>query len=587
MVKWRRYPIDLLFHHAGSELLIVLRIAITFGLLCWSGAGLYAAVPPDVASGVTESPTKLVATCWGAAGCVSGSLHVLDTGNGQWMIDCGTIFPNDDEGEQDDVQNPGEGSSSLLPVDATAINALLLTHAHADHCGRVPLLVNSGFQEPIITTAATRLLLDPMLGGAVRFDRQQVRDWKWSERSRSKAQTTGRRLTMHWRQCRYAQQIAEHNLATWAGSSEEMESHLGQLHPGLQVRYCSACVQAEVDGILRHVHTVEYRTPIPLASGVRAGLLDAGHLPGSASVIVEVELGGKRLRVLFSGDLGNELSSIFTGPRPVPNVDAVFVEATYGDTRRSPDIVAERGLFRQRIAEAVERKNVVWIPCFALDRTQRILYELHLAQQERQLPGSLPIYCPSPTANIITRIYDENRRTGWFREEVAGDANAFSPREVLTTIPSYEKLPKPCIIVSTSNMTYTAWMRALLRRLLPETSTTIALVGYCEPTSATGRLKAGARELSINGQITPVAAQVHFFGCFSGHGDATDIDRWLGNIAPSAPIFLVHGGPEELSTRADQLRELGRRSVHIPERGRPIDLIEAIRASRGVPTPQM
>ena len=196
------------------------------------------------------------------------------------------------------------------------------------------------------------------------------------------------------------------------------------------------------------------------------------------------------MRVLFSGDLGSDLSPVLAGPRPAPNADAVFIEATYGATRRDEGIGREREQFRQLVGKALERGGVVWIPCFALDRTQRILYELRLAQQENRLPQSLPIYCPSPTAKEVTAIYRQNRRAGWFRPAVAADADAFSPSEILTTVPSHGNLPRPSIVISTSDITYTAWMRTLLRSLLPEASTTVILVGYGDPDTAAGRLKA-------------------------------------------------------------------------------------------------
>ncbi len=550
---------------------------VSLGLMLCHGDGLSAERSPGNASAAAQAPTRLVATCWGAAGRVSGSLHVLDTGNGRWMIDCGTFFP---DGEEDAAQHEAERLSASLPPGATEVSALLLTHAHADHSGRIPLLVNSGFDGPIFATQPTLLLLEPMLGNAVRFDRRQTRTWRWSERSRARARTSGRKMAVHWQDCRYAQSIAPQNLATATGSADELEETLRRTEPPVSPTLCRACVSTEVEAILGQVRSVPYQEAIRLAPGVRAGLLDAGHIPGSASVVVEVDLDGKRRRVLFSGDLGSDLSAVTAGPRPAPNVDAVFVEATYGTTRRGPDVASQREQFRRRVGEAVARGDVVWIPCFALDRTQRILYELRVAQQEGVLPESIPIYCPSPTAKEITAIYRDNLRAGWFRDEVAANAHAFSPGEIVTTVPSPSKLPRPCIIISTSDITYTEWMRTMLRALLPDASTTMMLVGYADAHSAAGQLKAGARELVIGGQPTPVAADIHSFGCFSGHGDAADIDRWLGNIDPAAPILLVHGGPEELQARAAELRERGRKNVHIPEQGIPIDLMELIRAGR-------
>ncbi|MDZ7619360.1 MAG: MBL fold metallo-hydrolase, partial [Patescibacteria group bacterium] len=151
----------------------ILRTMMTLGLLSWTIGQFAAAAPFEEGANAGEAPSKLVVTCWGAAGSISGSLHVLDTGNGRWMIDCGTVFaegPQTDGWEQDEVPSGSVARFTPIPVEAAGIDALLLTHAHADHCGRIPLLVNSGFRGPIIATSATAALLGPMLSNAVRFD---------------------------------------------------------------------------------------------------------------------------------------------------------------------------------------------------------------------------------------------------------------------------------------------------------------------------------------------------------------------------------------------------------------------------------
>ncbi len=224
------------------------------------------------------------------------------------------------------------------------------------------------------------------------------------------------------------------------------------------------------------------------------------------------------------------------------------------------------------MAEAVAHGGVVWIPCFSLDRTQKIFYELHLAQQEKLLPEKLPIYCPSPTAREVTALYKAHRQGGWFSPEIAADPLSFTPSEVHTTVPSAKRLPHPCIVISTSDILLTEWMRRLLSGLLPEPSTAVLLVSYQDPDSAGGLLKRGAAKLDIDGQSVPVRAKVQSFQCFTGHGDATDIDAWLADVPPTAAVVLVHGDKAELDARAVELRQQGRRRVIVARPGERIDL---------------
>lgn len=322
----------------------------------------------------------------------------------------------------------------------------------------------------------------------------------------------------------------------------------------------------------RLVRRWNYGAVIETAPGVRATFLDAGHIPGSASVLMEVTLGERMRRVLFSGDLGNGLSPLQPGPRPVPECDAAFIECTYGTVRREESVKRQRADFRRAVAEAVARGDVVWIPCFALDRTQKILYELHVAQREKLLPERLPIYCPSPTAKEVTAVYNEHRHDGWFGPEIAGDENAFAPNDVRGTVPSFQRLPRPCVILSTSDMLMAQWMRGLLVNLLPETLTSVFLVGYQDPGSAGDLLKQGVGEVEIDGGRVPVRAKVRAFQCFSGHGDSADIDAWLTNVSKQATLVLVHGGQEELKTRAEQLRRQGRGRIVIAKPGESLDL---------------
>jgi len=531
------------------------RTAYGVCLLFWATWLLLVAhVPAAVGAG----PSRATATVYGGAGRVSGSMTVLDTGNGRWMIDCGVFYPEGDEAGPERERRAAERSATL-PVEPAAIDAVVITHAHLDHFGRVPLLVDRGFRGPIYLARPTAELAGPMLEMQVRFDRARRRTWTWSKVSLERARASGRSLYVHWRPCPYRGKIAAENRQTAACSAGELAERFAGQEPPVRTYLCPSCSKEEVAAIRRQFRPLDYGRPREIAPGVVVTLLGAGHIPGSASVLFEISLPGGRRRVLFSGDLGSELSALFAGPRPAPEADVVFLEATYGTTRRDAKVAGERAAFRQAVGEAVGSGGIAWVPAFALDRTQKVFYELHLAQQEGRLSRDVPIYCPSPSARAITEIYREHRRAGWFREEVAADARAWQPGEVRKTVP--RQLPRPSILVSPNDMATAEWSERLMESLLPEASTWVLLVGYQDALSEGGKLKQGARQLEVAGRRVHVRARVRSFDCFSGHGDAADLDRWLAGVRRDARIVLVHGGREELRARAAELNAAGRKAV--------------------------
>jgi metallo-beta-lactamase family protein len=508
--------------------------------------------PVSASACPTTSP--ITVTVYGAAGRVSGSMSVLRAGPSRWMIDCGAFYPEENDCRPDREEQAARQSTEL-PVEPAAIQGLILTHAHLDHIGRVPLLVARGFQGPIYLSEATAELAEPMLQMQVHFDEARVRTWVWSKSSREKSAESGRSLYVHWQHCPFRQAMSDGNQETAVCSSKELASRFATTERPVRPYLCPSCAKEEVAAIRRLFHPLAYGQAKQIAPGVLLTLLDAGHIPGSASVLVDVTTPTGKRRLLFSGDLGNDLSALFAGPTPGPDADAVFVETTYGVTRRAAELRAERAAFRQAVAAVVRAEGVVWIPAFALDRTQKILYELHIAQRDGLLPTRLPIYCPSPTALTITELYRQHQRDGWFRREAAEDSLAWQPNEIRKTVPSH--LPRPSILISPSNMTTAAWSERQLANLLPQPSTAVFLVGYQDPFGEGGLLERGRVQLTVRGQTLPVRAQVRSFHGFSGHGDAADIDRWLSRVHRGATIVLVHGGPEALQNRSEQLKAHG------------------------------
>ncbi len=562
----------------------------------------YAVEPTPAVGKIASPPSRIVATVYGAAGEVAGSMSVLDTGNARWMIDCGALAP-EREGEKEKRPEPAAHQSAPLPVDGRSIAAVFLTHAHTDHVGRLPLLVEGGFRGPIYLTDATAELLPLMLRMQIRYDEGRPRNWTWSKQAYERARSGERPVTVHWHaDCPYRGAIAQENLQSARLSFDELAARFERQDQAVEATLCRRCGDAEVASIVALCRRVAYDKPTEVAPGVSVTLLYAGHIPGSASVLFEVRVEDKKRRVLFSGDVGNELSPLFAGPQPAPDVDAVFVETTYGPTFRDPSVQDERAQFRRSVGKVVDRGHVAWIPVFALDRTQKILHELRLAQQEGILSQRVPIYCTSSTALEITAIYRQHRQDGWFRDPVAGDPSAWTPEGLRKSAGLPKNLPRPSVLLTTSGMLDHGTSRTLISRLIPEKSATIFLVGYQDPASpggmlmkAAGLLREGTRDqasltrpaavppkdpskppaaavLELDGRQISMRAAVQYFRCFSGHGDAKDMDAWLSKIHRTATVILVHGGPWELTTRAEQLVKQGWRDVRIAKPGEPIEV---------------
>jgi metallo-beta-lactamase family protein len=254
------------------------------------------------------------------------------------MIDCGSSAP-EREGEKEDRPGPDAKQPAALPVDAASVAAVFLTHAHSDHVGRLPLLVEAGFRGPIYLTDATAELLPLMLRMQVRYDEARPRNWAWSKQAYERARSGERPVTVHWHaDCPYRGAISRENLDLARLSLGELTARFARQDPAVDASLCRRCGEAEVASIVALCRRVGYDKPMEVAQDVSVTMLYAGHIPGSASVFFEVRVGEKKRRVLFSGDVGNDLSPLFAGPRPAPDVDAVFVETTYGPTLRDPSV---------------------------------------------------------------------------------------------------------------------------------------------------------------------------------------------------------------------------------------------------------
>jgi metallo-beta-lactamase family protein len=454
----------------------------------------------------------------GADRDVTGSCHLIECAGKRVLIDCGLFQGSSDL---------AAGNAAPFGFDASAIDYVLLTHAHLDHCGRLPLLAKRGFHGEIITTAASR-----ELARLVMLDSAHLQE----EDAQARARKAARRGDTN-EQPLYSMTDALHSL-----------DYFGR--------------------------TATYGEPITLAPGLRATFLDAGHILGSASIHLELEEAGQRRTVLFSGDLGNPGHPLLRGPVTPPNADAVVMETTYGDRmHKSLDASVEE--LYVAILDTFNRGGNVVIPTFALERAQELLYFLRAGVEQSRLPASVQVYLDSPMAISATEIfrhhpecYDEKTAT-MFRDghdpfQLPG---LHFTRESASSI-AINNVRGGAIILAGSGMATGGRILHHLKHNLWRPECSVVFVGYAADGTTARRIIDGAKRVRILGEDIPVRARTYTINGFSAHADQAALLTWH-KATQAGRTFLVHG--EEGSMQRFAAKLSGTR-VEMPKLNDTFDL---------------
>lgn len=448
-------------------------------------------------------------TSHGAAEAVTGSCHLLEAGNERLLIDCG-LFQG---GAALEARN-----HQPLPFDPAALSHVLLTHAHLDHCGRLPLLVKQGFTGPILATAATVEIAKFILLDAAHVMHEDFVSQR--RRGRRRGELTPYPL------------YDEHDVL-------ETISRLNPI-PG-------------------------FNQPVTCGPGVQATFRNAGHILGSAFLELEVKNGAATERVTFSGDLGNpgrQVMPDYDLPHPC---DLVYCESTYGD-RLHRDSAASQAEFAHVIRHSLERGGNVIIPSFALERSQDVLFELKEMHQQRKLPQGTRVFLNSPLAINITRIYkrfSSNLGPDLQRLLNAGDDPfSFSGVEYVKTEQESRQLNElegRSIFIAGSGMCNGGRVVHHLKHNLWRPEASVVLVGY-QAKDTLGRLLVERHPtVRIHGEDIAVQAQVNTINGFSAHADQAALMRWLEGTQ-RAQVRLIHGESNGLNGLQSSLQAHGRRA---------------------------
>jgi metallo-beta-lactamase family protein len=460
-------------------------------------------------------------TVHGAAGTVTGSAYLVETDRARVLVDFG-MFQGGAHEEAKNAVPPG--------MLATQLGAVLLTHAHLDHVGRLPLLIKSGYHGPIYATGATI-----ELGGLILRDSAKVQAYDVEHINRKRER---------------------------AGK------------PLLEPLYTAD----DVERTMQHFRTVEFHKTFEVVSGISACYVNAGHMLGSASIQLIIEEKGKSKTVVFSGDLGPHGLALIPDSEPFRRADLVFLESTYGDRDHKPmrETLAE---FREIIEDAVRRQARILVPAFAVGRTQQILYHL----DELFCAGELkpfPVYLDSPMAIEATEIY--RRHPDLF------DAEAQAMRRVceiarseryVTPTPTPEdsmKLndtPGPCLIMAGSGMCNAGRILHHLKHGLWQPETHVMIVGFQGEGTLGRQLVDGAKTVKIFGEEIAVVAQVHTLNGFSAHAGQGGLLEWFSAVAASQPrVVLTHGEARGREPLAELIRQRDGLKPVLPMQGDVIEL---------------
>jgi metallo-beta-lactamase family protein len=435
----------------------------------------------------------------GAAETVTGSCHLLEVAGKKILIDCG-MFQG---GRELHEENAGP-----FGFDPAEIDLLLLTHAHLDHCGRIPLLVKRGFRGEVVSTAATRDLTRlVLLDSAHLHEEEAKRRWRHGDKT-------------------------------------------GPLYDTMDA----------LDGIDRFRRVVDYEEPVDIGNGATATYFDAGHILGSASILIEASENGRKRRVLFSGDIGPKKRPLLNEPSPPTAVDVVVMETTYGD-RDHRSLEASVTEFVEAVRDADSRGGNAIIPTFALERAQELLFFLHEAMDEGALRSSLQVFLDSPMAISATKLF--RRHPEAMKPELTQllsvGHDPFDLPDLHFTQEAAEsmvlnRIRSGAVIMAGSGMCTGGRIRHHLRHNLSHADCSVIFVGYAAEGTLARIIIDGARSVKLFGSEIPVRARIHTINGFSAHAGRQELLDWHGKVGEPEITFLVHGEPRTMTKFASEIK---------------------------------
>ena len=445
-------------------------------------------------------------TFHGAAGTVTGSCYRISHAGGQFLIDCGLFQGN---------KTVRDLNYKPFPFAPSAIDFVLLTHAHIDHAGLLPRLAGQGFSNPVWATEPTCGLLEYLLPDAAGIQESEA--------------------------------------------ERETKKRARRDEPAFAPLY----TKEDADAVLKLRRSVAYGEWIAPGPGVRARYWNAGHILGSASIEVEVDNGDDGpVRLLFSGDLGPDEKVFYNAPDAPSGFDYIICESTYGGRERQDYTLRQRReALKTEVQAALERGGNLVIPTFAVERSQELLHDLGVLIRDGDIAPAR-VFLDSPLASKVTEVY--RRHAAMFEDsELSAEALFADPGfrivEAVEESKAINSIRGGAIIMSASGMADAGRIKHHLRNNLPRSGATVLFVGYQAPGTLGQIIQSGAREVRIHSHLVPVRARIRSLGNYSAHADHSELMAWVTARLPAhGAIFLTHGEDEERAAlRAALMRDDG------------------------------
>lgn len=487
----------------------------------------------------------------GAVGTVTGSQFLVTVGDRKILVDCGMF-----QGSPDEI------ARNRIPFtfEADAIDALLLTHAHLDHCGRIPALVKAGYRGPIHATGGTLDIGEIVLRDSAKLQEEAENRWHRRHPVEDAAKE-------------------EANEAAEAETAQSMPERLRKAKPEARAESREAIYRiADVEQTITQFKPVDYETALNVTDGVVATFHDAGHILGSAIIELALTDGAEQMTVVFSGDLGRDHTPILRDPTPITHADYVLVESTYGNREHAPQEEATNELV-QAISEVSSDAGVLLVPSFAVGRTQELVWVLDELLRQGRIPH-LPLFLDSPMASRASDVYlrhPEEYDAETSRLLRSGESPLAYPGETFTnSVEQSKSIPhqkRPIIVVASSGMLTGGRIVHHLKDFLPDPKCTLLFIGYQGEGTLGRHIQSGGKTARLDGQEYDVRCRVRSISGFSAHADEHELAAWLGHFAAAGSrgngqpkkIFIVHGDPDAAEALAKTVRDELHMDAHVPQ----------------------